>query len=186
MEEQLRQERSARQQVETRLQQERSALEEAQAALERECMAREEAQGQLQRERATLEKAQVTLKFRDEEVTRLNGELAQLSVSYEDQCQAGEEKDATVLDLQQGAEATRAALETERKQVEGELPFPPFTRCLDCFESAPNLIYALVFRPTDDSRELSDPGAGHLDGLQLFLAGAGGVAGRRPRGVPRD
>jgi hypothetical protein len=63
-------------------------------------MARGEAQGQLQRERATLEKAQATLKLRDEEVTRLNGELAQLSVSYEDQHQAGEEKYATILDLQ--------------------------------------------------------------------------------------
>jgi hypothetical protein len=56
-------------------------------------------QGQLQWERAALEKAQVTLKLRDEEVTWLNGELAQLSVSYEDQCQAGKEKDATILDL---------------------------------------------------------------------------------------
>jgi hypothetical protein len=48
-----------------------------------------------------------------------------LSVSYEDQCQAGEEKDSTILDLQQAAEAARAALETEKKQVEGELPFHP-------------------------------------------------------------
>jgi hypothetical protein len=48
-------------------------------------MAREEVQGQLQQECATLEKAQATIKLRDEEVTRLNGELAQLSVSYEDQ-----------------------------------------------------------------------------------------------------
>jgi hypothetical protein len=39
-------------------------------------MVREEAQGQLQQERVALEKAQVTLKLRDEEVTRLNGELA--------------------------------------------------------------------------------------------------------------
>jgi hypothetical protein len=59
----------------------------------------QEAQGQLQWERAALEKARVTLKLRDEEVTRLNGELAQLSVSYEDQLQAGKEKDATILDL---------------------------------------------------------------------------------------
>jgi hypothetical protein len=46
-------------------------------------------------------------------------ELAQLSVSYEDQRQAIEEKEATILDLQQVAEAARAALETEKKQVEG-------------------------------------------------------------------
>jgi chromosome segregation ATPase len=132
-EEQLQQEQSARQQVETRLQQERSVLEEARATLEHECMAREEAQGQLQRERAMLEEAQATLKLRDEEVTRLNGELAQLSVSYEDQLQAGKEKNASILELQQAAEAARAALETEKKQVQGELPFPPFTRWLVSF-----------------------------------------------------
>jgi hypothetical protein len=63
-------------------------------------MAREEAQGLHQRERDALEKAQATLKLRDKEVTRLNGELNQLSVSYEDQRQAGEEKEATILDLQ--------------------------------------------------------------------------------------
>jgi hypothetical protein len=115
MEEQLQQERGARQLVETRLQQEWSALEEAQATLERERMAREEAQSQLQWERTALEKAQATLKLRDEEVTRLNWELAQLSVSYEDQRQAGEEKDATILNLQQAAETARAVLEMEKK-----------------------------------------------------------------------
>jgi hypothetical protein len=62
-------------------------------------MAQEEAQGLLQQERAALEKAQTTLKLRDEEVTRLNGELNQLSVSYVDQRQADEEKEATILDL---------------------------------------------------------------------------------------
>jgi hypothetical protein len=59
---------------------------------------------------------------------RLNGKLAQLSVSHEDQSQAGEEKDATILDLQQAAEAARTALVTEKKHVEGESPFPPFAR----------------------------------------------------------
>jgi uncharacterized membrane protein YkoI len=96
-------------------------------------MAREEVQGQLQQERVALEKAQVTLKLRDEEVTRLNGELAQLSVSYEYQCQAGEEKDAMILDLQRAAETMRTALEREKKQVEGELPFLPFTCWLGSF-----------------------------------------------------
>jgi hypothetical protein len=38
-----------------------------------------------------------------------------LSVSYEDQRQAGEEKDATILDLQQAAETARAVLEMEKK-----------------------------------------------------------------------
>jgi hypothetical protein len=123
MEEQLRQERGARQQAETQLQQGRTALDEAQAALERECIAREEAHGLLQQECVTLEKAQATLKVRDEAVTRLNGELSQLSVSYEDQRQAGEKKDATILDLQRAAETTRPSLETEKKQVEGESSF---------------------------------------------------------------
>jgi chromosome segregation ATPase len=50
VEEQLRQERAARQQAEDQLQQER-------AALEREHLAREEAQGQLQQERTALEGA---------------------------------------------------------------------------------------------------------------------------------
>jgi hypothetical protein len=38
-------------------------------------MAQEEAQGQLQRERTALEEAQATLKLRDEEISRLDGEL---------------------------------------------------------------------------------------------------------------
>jgi hypothetical protein len=56
-----------------------------------------------------------------------------LSVSYEDQRQAGEEKDATILDLQRAAETMRAALKTEKRQVEGELPFLPFTCWLGSF-----------------------------------------------------
>jgi hypothetical protein len=72
-------------------------------------------------------------KLQDEEVSQLNGELAQLSVSYEDQRQVGEEKDASILELQQAAEDARAALETEKKQVQGELPFLPLTCWLDSF-----------------------------------------------------
>jgi chromosome segregation ATPase len=83
-EEQLRQERVARQQAEAQLQQERTALAEARAAFEHEHLAREEAQGRLQQERAALEGAQATLKQQDDEVPRLNGELTQLSVSHED------------------------------------------------------------------------------------------------------
>jgi hypothetical protein len=48
-------------------------------------MAREEVLGQLQRERAALEEARATLKKQEEEVSRLNGELAQISISHEDQ-----------------------------------------------------------------------------------------------------
>jgi hypothetical protein len=83
-------------------------------------VALEEAQGQLQRERATLEETRATLKLRDGEISRLDRELNQLSVSHEDLRQAVEEQEATILGLQQAAETTRAALETEKKRVEGE------------------------------------------------------------------
>jgi chromosome segregation ATPase len=99
MEEQLRQERDARQQAEEQLQRERVTLTEAQAALEHERLAREEAQGHLQRERAALEGARATLEQRDEEVSRLNRKQTQLSVSLADQRQAVEEQEATVLGL---------------------------------------------------------------------------------------
>jgi chromosome segregation ATPase len=56
-EEQLRQERVARQEADGQLQQERATLAEARAALERERLVQEEALGQLQQERATLEGA---------------------------------------------------------------------------------------------------------------------------------
>jgi chromosome segregation ATPase len=89
-------------------------------------MALEEAQGQLQRERAVLEEVQTTLKLRDEEISRLDGELNQLSVSHEDMRQASEEKDVTILELQQAAETTRTTLEAEKKQVKGELSLSAF------------------------------------------------------------
>jgi hypothetical protein len=47
-----------------------------------------------------LEEERATLKLRDEEITRLTGELVQEGVSYEELRQAGEEKDATILELQ--------------------------------------------------------------------------------------
>jgi hypothetical protein len=51
-----------------------------------------------------------------------------LSVSLADQRQAIEEQEAIFLVLQQAAETARVALESEKKQVEGEPPF--FTYCL--------------------------------------------------------
>jgi hypothetical protein len=72
-----------RQQAETRLQQEQAALTEVRAALERERLAREDVLGQLQQERTALKGAQVTLKQREDEVSRLNGELVQISISHE-------------------------------------------------------------------------------------------------------
>jgi chromosome segregation ATPase len=84
VEEQLRLEQAARQQAETQLQQEHAALAEAQAALERERLVREEALGRLQQERTALEGAQAALKQREDEASKLNRELVQLSISHED------------------------------------------------------------------------------------------------------
>jgi chromosome segregation ATPase len=123
-EEQLRQERAARQEAEGQLQQERAALVEARAALKQERMVQEEVLGQLQRECAAFEEARATLKQREEEeVSRLNGELVQISISHEDLRQSLEEQDASYLKLQGQAEETRQSLEGEKKQVEGEFAF---------------------------------------------------------------
>jgi chromosome segregation ATPase len=92
-------------------------------------LAREEALGQLQQERAALEGAQATLKQREDEVSRLNGELVQISISQEDLCQPLEEQEATVLNLQRQAKETRQSLEGEKKQVEGEFTFVHFFAC---------------------------------------------------------
>jgi predicted nucleic acid-binding Zn-ribbon protein len=111
-EEQLRQDRAARQEAEGQLQQERAALVDARAALEWE--------------RAALEGARTSLKEREDEVSKLDGEMSDLSISNEDQCRTLEEQSATVVNLQQAVEGGRQALEVERKQVEGELPFRRF------------------------------------------------------------
>jgi hypothetical protein len=141
VEEQLRQERAARQHAEDQVQQERAALVEARAALEQEHLAWEEAQGQLQQERTALEGALATLKQRDDDVSRLNGELVQLSISHEDLRQSLEEQEATVRDLRREAEEARKALDLERKQVEGEFHFRPFSFVdLSCSGSAPRRI----------------------------------------------
>jgi mannitol/fructose-specific phosphotransferase system IIA component len=109
VEEQLRQERAARQKAEGQLQRERAALVEAQVALEQE--------------RAALKGAQASLKMREDEVSRLDGELIALSISHEDQHRSLEEQGATVVSFQQAVEGGRQALEAERKQVEGKSPF---------------------------------------------------------------
>jgi chromosome segregation ATPase len=115
VEEQLRQERAARQQAEDQLQRERAALVEARAALERECLAHEKAQGWLQQERTALEGAQATLKQWHDDVSRLNRELVLLSISHEDLRQSLEEQEATVHDLRREAEEARKALDSESK-----------------------------------------------------------------------
>jgi chromosome segregation ATPase len=107
-EEQLRQERAARQGAEGQLQQERAALADARSALERE--------------RTALKEARKSLEERDAEVSRLDGELIALSISNTDQERSLEEQGATIVSLQQAVEAERRALEVEKKQVEGKLP----------------------------------------------------------------
>jgi chromosome segregation ATPase len=107
-EEQLRQERAARQEAEGQLQQERAALANARSALERE--------------RTALEGARKSLEERDAEVSRLDGELIALSISNADQQRSLEEQGTTVVNLQQAVEAERRALEVEKKQVEGKSP----------------------------------------------------------------
>jgi hypothetical protein len=62
-------------------------------------LAWEEALGLLHQERAALEGAQATLKQREDEVSRLNGELVHISISHEDLRQSLEEQEATVLNL---------------------------------------------------------------------------------------
>jgi chromosome segregation ATPase len=108
-EEQLRQERAARQEVEGQLQQERTALADAQSALEQERTARET--------------AQKSLEERDADVSKLEGELVALNITSADQELSLKEQGATVVSLQQAVEAERRALEVEKKQVEGRLPF---------------------------------------------------------------
>jgi chromosome segregation ATPase len=108
-EEQLRQERAARQEAKGQLQQERATLADARSALEREHTA--------------LEGVRKSLEERDAEVSRLDGELIALSISNADQERSLEEQGATVVSLQQAVEAERRALEVEKKQVEGKSTF---------------------------------------------------------------
>jgi hypothetical protein len=129
---------------------------------------------------------QATLKQRDEEVSRLNGELTQLSLSHEDLHQSLEEQEAMVLSLRQAAEDTRKTLEAEKKQVEGESLFCLSFACrFDLFGIRSQLLFSfMVFRLADRPGELDDPGSGCPDGLQLLSTGVGGAAGHRPRGMP--
>jgi hypothetical protein len=114
---------------------------------------------------------------------RLTGELVHGGVSYKDSRQAGEEKDAVILELQQAAVTACTAHESEKKQVEGELLFLLFACWLSSLGSVPNLVYIFAFRPTDGSWGIGDTSAGDPDGLQLLPARAGGAAGRDTRGV---
>jgi chromosome segregation ATPase len=108
-EDQLLQERTARQGAEGQLQQERAALADTRSALERERTAREV--------------AQKSLEERNVEFSKLEGELVVLSITSAGQEQSLKEQSDTVVSLQQAVEAERRALEVERKQVEGRSLF---------------------------------------------------------------
>jgi hypothetical protein len=146
-------------------------------------MAREEAQGQLQWECATLEEAWATLKLRDEEVSRLNMELVQLSISYEDQRQAARRRMPPSSSYSRQPRPRVRPLRRRRNRFKVSCLSHPSPAGLIHSGFAPNLICVLVFRPEDGSRELDDPGTGHTGSLQLFPAGAGGAAGRCPQDV---
>jgi hypothetical protein len=75
-------------------------------------------------------------------VSRLNGELVQISISHEDLCQSLEEQEATVLNLQRQTEGARQSLEGEKKQVEGEFAFACFSLVdLSFRDSLPTLFF---------------------------------------------
>jgi cell division protein FtsL len=108
-EDQLLQERSARQGAKGRLQQEQATLADARSALERERVAREA--------------AQMSLEDRNTKFSKLEGELMVLSITSASQELALQEQGETVKGLEQAVEAGRRAFEVERKQVEGKLLF---------------------------------------------------------------
>jgi chromosome segregation ATPase len=108
-EDQLLQERTARQGAEGQLQQEQAALADARSALEQERVAREA--------------AQKSLESRNTEFSKLEGELVVLSITSVSQEQALREQGETLKGLEQAVEAERRALEVERKQVEGKSLF---------------------------------------------------------------
>jgi chromosome segregation ATPase len=108
-EEQLLQERTARQGAEGRLQQEQAALVDARTALERERVAREA--------------AQKSLEERNTAFSKVEDEALVLSITNANQELALREQGETVKRLELTVEAVRRDFETERKQVEGELLF---------------------------------------------------------------
>jgi chromosome segregation ATPase len=100
-----------------------AALATAEDQLPQERTARQGAEGQLQQERTAHEAAQKSLEERNVEFSKLEGELVVLSNTSASQEQSLKEKNGTVVGLQQAVEAERLALEVERKQVEGRSLF---------------------------------------------------------------
>jgi hypothetical protein len=105
-EEQLQQERIARQGAEGRLQQEQAALGDARTALERERVAREAAEKSLEERNAAF--------------SEVEDEALALSISHANQELALREQGETVQRLELAIESARRDFDLERKQVEGE------------------------------------------------------------------
>jgi hypothetical protein len=151
-------------------------------------LAREEALGRLQQERTALEGAQAALKQQEDEASKLNGELVQLSISHKDFRQSLEEQETTICDLRREAEEARKALEVEKKQVEGGLVSIRFFVCRLVFRGfAPNFFLSsfVAFRPVDHPGKHDYRGRGSADGLQFLSTEVGGAVGRHPRDLPR-
>jgi hypothetical protein len=113
-----------------------------------------------------------SLKEREGEVSKLDGELIVLSISHEDQRLSLEEQGATILSLQQAVEDKRQALEAEKKQVEGGLLFVSRLVDLPFGDSLPTLFFLFVaFRTADRPGTRDHPGRGCAGGLQFLSTG---------------
>jgi hypothetical protein len=88
--------------------------------------------------------------------------------------------------LRREAEEARKALDSERRQVEGESLFCLFRLLIWlAWDPLPTFVsLSLVFKPADLPGEYDHPGRHCADGVQLLATGVGGVAGCRPRGLP--
>jgi hypothetical protein len=141
-EEQLQQERIARQGAEGRLQQEQAALGDARTALERERVAREA--------------AEKSLEERDAAFSKVEDEALALSISNTNQELALREQGETVQRLELAIESARRDFESERKQVEGE---PLCDSCLLVFRFRGFASSFLISFCLVDSRLVHRPGA---------------------------
>jgi hypothetical protein len=110
----------------------------------------------------------------------------QLSISHEDLRQSLEEQEATARDLRREAEEARKALDSERKQVEGELRFRPFSFVnLACSGSALDFCFFVVgFQACRLPWGIRPPRPRLCRRPKLLAIGVGGVAGCRRRGLP--
>jgi hypothetical protein len=86
-------------------------------------------------------------------MSRLNGELVQISISHEDLRQSLEEQEASFLKLQRQAKEARQSLEGEKKQVEGKFAFARLSLVDSFFWDSLLTCFSLfvAFRPADRS-----------------------------------